>query len=364
MPGRPILAALVSCAAVLVTAPAAMAAPASISPSHVTAGQTVKLVVDAPACSASSLELSGDLFAGNLFLSHHGEPAHTFAGEALVSTSAEPGSHQISLRCDGGNYGSVKIQVTASTGKGTPGPGGSKSEPTPAGTLIARIGGYYTDDLFPYSHSKAVTIHWGACAKAGGTVIYFPKHKHLYPFEDPRAEKLGFPAARLSGPPLDPTDPFKTHMYVGDLAPEHTGTITLRCMRLEHGGHSGPLVSIFAGQLKIKYVHEDANFDPNTLGALPEFDLNLGDNTMHFDDNFACAEVGTKTLSLTSDAFAADANGSHTIVFTRTAESMHTLKAPEFEANVQTADVATGNYPAVVMCGTGRVGVGKILVSS
>jgi hypothetical protein len=342
-----------------VLAPPAMAAPASITPSHVTAGKVVKLTVTAPACAAPEIELSGSIIGGNVFLSHAGEPAHAFAGHVLVAASASAGTHTLSLRCSGGSYGSVHLSV----GHGAPSKSGPGKQPDPAGTLVARIGWHYTSDLFTTSHFGDETIHWGACAKAGGTVIDFPKHKHLYPYEDPRAEKAGFVMATLSGPPLDPSDPFKTHMYVGDLATPHSAMITLRCMRLQNGGHSGPLVTAFTGQLPIKYVRQNIDFDPpNVLGAMPEFDLVPGRDDLRVETNLACGEVGTQTMSLTSPAFAPDANGGQTVIFTRSAASQHSIKQAEFDASVQTADVPDGTYPVTVACGSGQVGVGKILV--
>jgi hypothetical protein len=195
-------------------------------------------------------------------------------------------------------------------------------------------------------------------------VIDFPKHKHLYPFNDPRAEKAGFLMATISGPPLAASDPFKTHMYVGDLAAPHDAMITLRCMRLQNGGHSGPLVTAFTGKLPIKYVRQSIDFDPaNVLGAMPEFDLFTGGGGRQVETNLACGEVGTQTMSLTSPAFAPNDSGSQTVVFTRTVGTAHSLKQAEFEANVTTAAVPAGNYPVTVKCGTGAVGVGKILVS-
>lgn len=98
-----VFAGLAAAAAVgVVLAPSAMAAPASITPSHVTAGKVVKLSVTAPACSAPEIELSGPVIGGNVFLSHAGEPAHTFAGHVLVAASAPAGAHRLSLRCSGG----------------------------------------------------------------------------------------------------------------------------------------------------------------------------------------------------------------------------------------------------------------------
>jgi hypothetical protein len=360
MMGRRVLAVLMTCVGAGVLAPSAMAAPASISPSHLTTGKVVEISVKAPACSAPELEISGTVIGGNVFLSHAGEPAHTFAGKVLVANSASSGTHMLSLRCSGGAYGSV--QVTVSHGDSST--GGSGKHPAPAGTLIARIGWHYTSDLFNTSHSGDVTIHWGACAKAGGTLIYFPKHKHLYPYEDPRAEKLGIAVASISGPPLDQSDPFKTHMYVGDLASPHSAMITLRCMRLQNGGHSGPLVTAFMGKLPIKYVRKDINFDPaNVLGAMAEFDLVRGRDDLRVETNLACGEPGTKTMSLTSNAFAPDASGGHTVIFTRTPASANSIKNSEFTANVPTANVPAGNYPVVVKCGSGQVGVGRVLVT-
>ena len=362
---RSVLAGLFACAVTGVLAPAALAAPASISPSHLTAGKIVAIAVKASACSAPELQISGPAIGGTVFLSHSGQPAHTFAGKVLVSTSAGTGTKTLSLRCAGGNYGSVKVTVSHGSGSGGSGSGGSGTHAPPAGALVARIGWHYIDEsLFPTEHAGDVTIHWGACAKLGGTVIDFPAHQHLFPFDDPASEKKGFLMARLSGPPLDPGDPFTVHMYVGDLAHPHTQTITLRCMRLQNGGHSGPLVTAFTGTLKVKYVRQDINFDPaHVLDAMAEFGLVQGSTTSIVETNLACGEVGTQTMTLTSDAFAPDANGGHTIVFTRSAGTQHSLKKAAFYAQVTTAAVPNGTYPVTVSCGSGQVGVGKILVT-
>ncbi len=351
------LAAAIASGGVLV--PSAMAAPASITPSHVTAGKVVKITVTAPACPAAQIEVSGSVIGGNVFLSHAGEPAHAFAGHVLVAPSASAGTHTLSLRCSGGSYGSVQISVT----HGAPSTGGAGKHAPPAGTLVARIGWHYTSDLFTTAHVGDERLHWEACAKAGGTVIDFPKHAHLYPYDDPRAEKAGFLMARLSGPPLDPSDPFTTHMYVGDLATPHSATLTVRCMRLQNGGHSGPLVTAFTGQLPIKYVRQDINFDPpNVLGAMSEFGLTPGRDDLRVETNLACGEVGTQTMSLTSPAFAPDASGAQTVIFNRSATSQYSIKQAEFDAPVQTADVPDGTYAVTIACGSGRVGVGTILV--
>jgi hypothetical protein len=240
----------------------------------------------------------------------------------------------------------------------------------PAGTFVARIGWYYVGDAgapFPIAHKQAQVVKWGACAKAGGTQIWFPKGQHLYPDPtgNPTAVKDGFPIATLSGPPLDASDPFSTELYVGDLATEHSGTITIACKRLKNDGHSGPLVTAFTGKLKIQYVHQNINFDPSgALGALPEFDLlEGGQSATVVDSNLACGEIGTPQLSVTSDAIAPDSKGSHTVVFTRTSETAHSLKDAEYRGVVTTADVPAGNYPATIECGTGQVGIGKIFVS-
>jgi hypothetical protein len=357
---RSVLAGLLVCAVTGVLAPAALAAPATISPTHLTAGKIVAISVKASACSASELQISGPAIGGTVSLSHSGQPAHTFAGKVLVSASAGTGAKTLSLRCAGANYGSV--QVTVSHGSGS---GGSGTHAPPAGTLVARIGWHYIDDpVFPTQHAGDVKILWGACAKLGGTHIYFPAHQHLFPYDDPTAEKKGFPIASISGPPLAASDPFTGHMYVGDLAHPHTQTITLRCMRLHNGGHSGPLVTAFTGQLTVKYVRQDINFDPpHLIDAMPEFGLIQGSTTSVVETNFACAEIGTQTISLTSDAFAPDSNGGHSVVFTRSAGSQHSVKNAEFSAQVSTAAVPNGTYPVTVTCGSGRVGVGKILVS-
>jgi hypothetical protein len=268
-----------------------------------------------------------------------------------------------------------RIVVAASLALAAFGAGASRAAANttpkpPAATFVARIGWYYVGDAgapFPIAHHQAQVVKWGACAKAGGTQIWFPKGQHLYPDPtgNPTAVKDGFPIATLSGPPLDPSDPFTTELYVGDLATEHSGTITLACKRLKNDGHSGPLVTAFTGKLKIKYVHQNINFDPSgALGALPEFDLlEGGQSATVVDSNLACGEIGTTQLSVTSDAIAPDSKGSHTVVFTRTSETAHSLKDAEYRGVVTTADVPAGNYPATIECGTGQVGIGKIFVS-
>jgi hypothetical protein len=366
MRSRWVLAGLAACLVTAVLAPSALAAPASISPSHLTAGKLTTITVTASACSAGEIQISGPAIGGTVTLSNAGHPAHVFAGKVLVSTSAGTGTRTLSLRCSGGNLGSVTVKVAHGSGSGGSGSGkGSGKHTPPAGTLIARIGWHYIDDsVFPTAHAGDVTIHWGSCAKLGGTVIAFPAHLHLYPFDDPRSEKKGFLMATISGPPEDPSDPFKVHMYVGDLAHPHTQTITLRCMRLQNGGHSGPLVTAFTGKLTVKYVHQDINFDPaHLIDAMPEFGLEQGATTSVLETNLACAEIGTQTISLTSDAFAPNPAGGHTVVFTRTPGTQHNVKLAAYSAQVTTAAVPNGTYPVTVTCGTGQVGVGKILVS-
>jgi hypothetical protein len=240
----------------------------------------------------------------------------------------------------------------------------------PTATFVARIGWYYVGDAgapFPIAHEQAAVVKWGACAKAGGTQIWFPKGQHLYPDPtgNPTAVKLGVPIASLSGPPLNANDPFTTEMYVGDLAKEHSGTITLTCKRLKNHGESGPLVTAFTGKLKIKYIHQDINFDPSAaLGALPEFDLVEGGQTATVvETNLACGEPGTTQMSVTSDAIAPDSTGSHTVIFTRNPKTANSLQEAEYTGVVTTADVPAGNYPATIECGTGQVGIGKIFVS-
>jgi hypothetical protein len=344
-------------------APSALAAPASIAPSHLVAGTTKTITVTASACAAPEIQISGKAIGGSAELSSHGN--HTFTGKVHVPASVS-GPQTLSLRCGGGNYGSVTVTVGGGHhGGGVPGHGGSGSDkhPAPPGTLIARIGWHYTDEtVFPIQHAEAVRVVWGACVKAGGTVLGFPKGKHLYPFDDPRSEKAGRLLATLSGPVLDPKDRFSVNMYVGDLAKPHSGEIPLECKRLKNHGVSGPLVTAFTGKLNIKYVRQDANFDPaNKLGAMAEFGVEPGSTQNIVETNIACGEIGTETVSVTSDAIQ-DADGNHTVVFTRSAASEHSIKVAAYYADVTTADVATGQYPAIVSCGTGRVGVGKIRV--
>lgn len=98
----------------------------------------------------------------------------------------------------------------------------------PDGIFKARIGWFYNDDsAFPQTHAGPLVLHWAPCAKAGGVQIAFPTGAHLYEGENGNFSVKKPPIALLSGPPLNPNDPFKAILYVGDLAQPGTPSITL-----------------------------------------------------------------------------------------------------------------------------------------
>jgi hypothetical protein len=231
----------------------------------------------------------------------------------------------------------------------------TKAKP-PTGVFKARIGWFYTDTSdFPQSKVGPAVFHWGACAKAGGVQMAFPLKSHIYQgvngAEFSTTKKT---IALLSGPPLNPSDPFKAEIYVGDLAKPGMTTLKVDCIGRSHG-NSGPLVTKMTGLLKTEYVRQDVNFKPaNSLTALNLLDLFGTEPSTQTVIARSCSEPGTKSITLSSPALGGPHAGAFvTLPFEDILGTFRGLVTPSTEA-------PPGEYEAVVSCGSGRVGVGRI----
>jgi hypothetical protein len=226
----------------------------------------------------------------------------------------------------------------------------------PKGVFKARIGWFYTDTSdFPQSKVGPAVFHWGACAQAGGVQMAFPLKSHIYEgvngSEFSTTKKT---VALLSGPPLNPSDPFKAEIYVGDLAQPGMTTLKVECIGRSHG-NSGPLVTKMKGELKTEYVRQDVNFKPaNSLTALNLLDLFGTEPSTQTVIARSCSEPGTKSITLSSPALGGPHAGAFvTLPFEDILGTFRGLVTPSTEA-------PPGEYEAVVSCGSGRVGVGRI----
>jgi hypothetical protein len=232
----------------------------------------------------------------------------------------------------------------------------TKAKP-PTGVFKARIGWFYTDTSdFPQSKVGPAVFHWGACAKAGGVQMAFPLKSHIYQgVNGAELSTTKKTIALLSGPPLNPSDPFKAEIYVGDLAKPGKTTLKVECIGRSHG-NSGPLVTKMTGGLKTEYVRKDINFKPaNSLTALNLLDVFGTEPVTQNVIVRSCSEPGTPSITLSSPALAAGPKGGSyvTIPANDEAGTFEGLETPSKEAG-------PGEYKAIVSCGSGRVGVGVI----
>jgi hypothetical protein len=224
--------------------------------------------------------------------------------------------------------------------------------PKPPSVFKARIGWFYNDvPDFPQSKVGPLVLHWAPCATAGGVQIGFPTGAHLYEGYNGNFSVKKPPVALLSGPPLNPSDPFKATLYVGDLAQPGTKTLTVKCIGKVND--KGPLKTLFTGPLKTEYVRQDINFSPKSNPvALDLLDFFGTEPTTQSVIARSCSEPGTKSITLSSPAL----GGAHAGAFV-------TLPASE-EPGIFTGTVtpsteqSPGEYETVVSCGSGRVGVG------
>jgi hypothetical protein len=223
----------------------------------------------------------------------------------------------------------------------------------PKGAFKARIGWFYTDSPdFPQTKAGPLILHWGSCAKAGGVQAIFPVGAHIYEGDEGEYAVNKPAKALLSGPPLNPNDPFKAILYVGDLAQPGMKNLTMKCVGLV----KGKLKTLFTAPLKTEYVRQDINLKPaNSLTAFNLLDI-FGTEPVTQDVIVrSCSEPGTPSITLSSAALAAGPKGGAYVTIPPNDEqgTFEGLETPSKEA-------PPGEYQAIVSCGSGRVGVGVI----
>jgi hypothetical protein len=157
-----------------------LAATASIAPSQLPAGKTVDVTVSAAQCSAYDVIISGNALVDSANLIDSGRkaamaPTHQFQGQVEVATSAASGSHSLSVRCGGANYGSV--HVTVSHGQSGGGSGGGPGVLTlQLGRTYAHSSGAADGDLV----GQKFGISTAACHSSIAKTVVFPKHAGIY----------------------------------------------------------------------------------------------------------------------------------------------------------------------------------------
>jgi hypothetical protein len=228
--------------------------------------------------------------------------------------------------------------------------------PKPPSVFKARIGWFYNDvPDFPQSKVGPLVLHWAPCATAGGVQIGFPTGAHLYEGYNGNFSVKKPPVALLSGPPLNPSDPFKATLYVGDLAQPGTKTLTVKCIGKVND--KGPLKTLFTGPLKTEYVRQDVNLSPKSLTGLPLLDLFGTEPSTQTVIARSCSEPGTKSITLSSPAL----GGSNAGAFVVLQGLLASDELGTFSGTVTPSkEQQPGDYEAVVSCGSGRVGVGVI----
>jgi hypothetical protein len=155
-----------------------LAASASIAPSQLTAGKTVDVTVSAAQCSAYDVIVSGGILVGPANLIDSGRkaamaPTHQFQGQLEVAAAATSGSHSLSVRCGGGQYGSVHVTVS----HGHHGSSGG------SGVLTLQLGGTYAH-ASGAADGEAVGQKFGikasSCHSSIAKTVVFPKHAGIY----------------------------------------------------------------------------------------------------------------------------------------------------------------------------------------
>ncbi len=231
-------------------------------------------------------------------------------------------------------------------------PAGAAPKKAPSATWIARIGWFYNDEPdFPQEKMPSAKLYWPACVKAGGVKIYWPLNEHIYGGYNGNFSTTNPAISYIEGPALDPKDPFVGELYVGDMATPGTRDLKVSCMHQVHG----QLVPAFSAPLKTKFIHQDVNFNPpGVYDVFDQVDLFGPEPRTHTVINRSCEEPGTPSITLSSPALApGPAGGSYVTVPAGDEDGT-------FTGTIAPSTAPEGKYEAVVSCGSGRVGVGKI----
>lgn len=247
------------------------------------------------------------------------------------------------------------VCASANPTASTSGGGFTVTKKVPTAVTLG-IGWFYTDNpVFPQTKANPLKIYWPACVKAGGVKLYFPLHQHIYEGDNGGFSTTKPTIAYLSGPPLNPKDPFNAEIYVGDLAAAGKRALQMSCMHLAHGH----LVSAMTGGLKTNFVHKDVNFSPpGSFTSNDQMDFFGTEPQTEIVINRSCSEPGTPSVTVSSPALSAGPSGG--AVATLPFEDI----LGTFKGTVTPAPGApAGSYEAVVSCGSGRVGVGTIKIN-
>jgi hypothetical protein len=141
------------CAAIVAASPAADAAPElHVSPSTVTAGQSVQVSGSCEAnttgfvLSTAFLNDASHDFAGVGAVSFTTSATGAFSGQALIPATIPPGNYPVTARCGGGNLGISATLTVTSAGGGVPtavpaGSGGMAATSDQSQALLLGVGG-------------------------------------------------------------------------------------------------------------------------------------------------------------------------------------------------------------------------------
>jgi hypothetical protein len=348
---------LAMCAGSVVLPAQSLAATASIAPSQLTAGKTVDVTVSAAQCSAYDVILSGAVLVGPANLIDSGRkaamaPTHQFQGQVEVATNAANGSHSLSVRCGGGNYGSV--HVTVSHGQSSGGSGGSGGG---SGGFTLQLGRTYA-----HSHGAAdgdvvgqkFGIATSACHSSIAKRVVFPKHAGIY-----NADGVGYD----SGAEFNKIGPIFSDSHGVYVSPVlHPGSVA---EHLACENQFGTVLSHFT--LHIKLARKVLTNYRSKLSPAGVFQaLNPGFNGIDAgglgSDVFvsvpACRDPKA-LLTLSSPGLAP----------TTITSPNHHIGVTDFEGwetkfafRTVTAVATAGNYPETISCGSGKIATGTLRV--
>jgi hypothetical protein len=336
----------------------AMAATASISPSHLTAGKTTQVTITAPQCTDYSILVSGGILVGPANLIDSGQKAakaatHKYQGGLDLAASAGNGGHTLSIRCGGANYGS--IHVTTAHGQGGHGSHGNGNGGGFAITL--QLGGTYA-----HSPGAADGEHVGAkfaivaqpCRSQKGKTVAFAKHSGFY-----NADGVGYDAGaefKLLGNKFSDAH----GVYVSPLL--HPGIVS---EKLTCENQFGLVLSHFT--LKIKLVRKVLTHYRSHLSPAGVFQaLMPGANGI---DSGGLGSFVFVSVPACRDPKALLTLSSPGLVPATIKVQNHHIGVTDFESwetkfafRTMTAVSATGDYPEKIICGSGEIATGTLRV--
>jgi hypothetical protein len=327
-----------------------LAATATIAPSQLTAGKTVDVTVSAAQCSAYDVIISGGILVGpaNLIDSGRREampPTHQFQGQVEVAASAGAGSHNLSVRCGGGAYGSVDVTVSHAQSAGG------------AGVLTLQLGGTYAHSSGA-ADGEAVGQKFGikasSCHSSIAKTVVFPKHAGIY-----NADGVGY----ASGAEFNKLGPIFSDSHGVYVSPVLQPGLVSEHLACEN--RFGTVLSHFT--LHIKLVRKILTSYRSKLSPADAFqELMPGFNGIDagglgsyvFVSVPACRDPKTLlTLSSPGLTPATVTSPNHHIGVTDF-EGWET----KFAFPTVTAVATPGDYPETISCGSGKIATGTLRV--